>query len=419
VIFSLDVRRAREGDCLLLHFGTGAEPGLAIIDGGPAQVYAHHLKPRLEAITAARGLPTGHPLPIDFVMISHIDDDHITGILDLTRELVMAKDAHRAPLVKIRSVWHNTFDDILGNGAQELATAVNVHFGAASLGGDSGTDGLNEVSAKVLASVAQGIRLRDDARKLALRVNREFGGQPVMAAAESAPVDMGHGLMLTVVGPMKAQLVRLQKQHDQFLREQQEKPAAALAEFADNSIPNLSSIVVLAEADGKRILLTGDARGDRIIEGLELVGLLPPGGTLEVDVLKMPHHGSARNMETSFLRRVRARHYVFSGNGEHGNPERETLEMLRQARPDGPYDIHLTYPVEEIDEARRKDWGTEQNKERARRAKNPAAHVRPDWSPAANSLGAFFAAHPDTARRVRVVDADAPHVVDLLEPLDR
>ena len=29
MIFSLDVRRARKGDCLLLHFGTKAKPGLA------------------------------------------------------------------------------------------------------------------------------------------------------------------------------------------------------------------------------------------------------------------------------------------------------------------------------------------------------------------------------------------------------
>ena len=35
VIFSLDVRRARKGDCLLLHFGTSDEPGLVMIDGGP------------------------------------------------------------------------------------------------------------------------------------------------------------------------------------------------------------------------------------------------------------------------------------------------------------------------------------------------------------------------------------------------
>ena len=62
----------------------------------------------------------------------------------------------------------------------------------------------------------------------------------------------------------------------------------------------------IAEAGGKRILLTGDARGDKIIQGLELVGALEPNGTMHVDVLKMPHHGSDRNMETSFLRRITA-----------------------------------------------------------------------------------------------------------------
>ena len=35
MIFSLDVRRARKGDCLLLHFGSKDEPGLVMIDGGP------------------------------------------------------------------------------------------------------------------------------------------------------------------------------------------------------------------------------------------------------------------------------------------------------------------------------------------------------------------------------------------------
>jgi hypothetical protein len=99
---------------------------------------------------------------------------------------------------------------------------------------------------------------------------------------------------------------------------------------------------------------------------------------MEVDILKMPHHGSARNMEASFLQRVRGKHYVFSGNGENGNPERGTLEMLRQARPGGPYEIHLTYPVEDIDEARRKDWATEQGKERGRRMKNSGTRIRPD-----------------------------------------
>jgi hypothetical protein len=33
MFFSLDVLRARKGDCLLLHFGTKQEPGLVMIVG--------------------------------------------------------------------------------------------------------------------------------------------------------------------------------------------------------------------------------------------------------------------------------------------------------------------------------------------------------------------------------------------------
>jgi hypothetical protein len=58
---------------------------------------------------------------------------------------------------------------------------------------------------------------------------------------------------------------------------------------------------------------------------------------------------------------------VFSGDGEHGNPERETMEMLFKARGDADYTIHLTYPIDEIDKARQADWKKEQNKERKRK----------------------------------------------------
>ena len=41
--FSLDVLRARKGDCLMLHFGTNDDPHLILIDGGPSNVYKPHL----------------------------------------------------------------------------------------------------------------------------------------------------------------------------------------------------------------------------------------------------------------------------------------------------------------------------------------------------------------------------------------
>jgi hypothetical protein len=132
----------------------------------------------------------------------------------------------------------------------------------------------------------------------------------------------------------------------------------------------------------------------------------------------VPHHGSANNMEAIFFERVTADHYVFSGDGEHGNPERETLEMLLEARgEDADFTIHLTYPIPDIDVERKKDWEKEQGKEKKRKKKNPAAKVRKDWSPAANGLVAFFKAHPKLAKKVRIVDAAKPHLIDLLDPV--
>ena len=52
--FSLDVLRARKGDCLMLHLRNGGGAGLILIDGGPANVYRPHLGaadyPRSEAL---------------------------------------------------------------------------------------------------------------------------------------------------------------------------------------------------------------------------------------------------------------------------------------------------------------------------------------------------------------------------------
>lgn len=418
MILSLDVRRARKGDCLILHYGTQSDPGLMLIDGGPSQVYTPELKPRLAQIRAARGLGASDPLAVDALMVSHIDDDHINGMLEMTAELVEAQDAHKPLPLKVRGFWFNTFDKIIGNDPAGLLAAVKAQFGPASLAGEPQTDGLNPDAAKILASVDQGLRLAEDARKLKFPMNPPFAGALTMAAKGAKALPADRGLTITVAGPMKLELAALQKNYDTFLKQQIRKTKAVVASFTDDSVPNLSSIVAIASAGGKRVLLTGDARGDKILEGLELVGALDPTGTMHVDVLKMPHHGSDRNMGPSFLERITADHYVFSGNGEHGNPERATLEMLRQARGDAAtYSIHLTYPVADIDVQREKAWKTEQTKEKARNRTNPSVDVRADWSPASNGLVAFFAAHAAFASKVRIVEPGKAHVIDLLDPL--
>jgi hypothetical protein len=431
MIFSLDIRRARKGDCLLLHAGSQVRPVLVLIDGGPKAVYGPHLRPRLKDIRAARGLPTHMPLPVDLLMVSHVDDDHIQGILDLMRDL---RDASGTPLVQLRRIWHNSFEDIIDNDPHDLTSSIQAQFGAAALDGQLPEDATvdrddldEEVvrsTLKVLASIPQGQRLRRDAEALSVQTNPEFDNHFVLANPREVAITQD--LTFVVAGPMAPELASLKKAHTAWLEELKKKgmtPDEALAAYVDTSVPNLSSIVAVARAGGKTILLTGDARGDRILQGLEQVDLLAAGQTLHVDILKVPHHGSANNLETDFFRRVTADHYVFSGNGKHGNPEREAMEMLFDARGAASFTVHLTYPIDEVDRERQKEWEKQQDSERARNAKRLAAGkpplaVRADWSPSRHSLARFFEQHPlASGQAIHVVPATGAHVIDLLDPL--
>ncbi len=426
MLFSLEVLRARKGDCLLLHFGPANAPRLAVIDGGPRGVYRPHLKPRLESIRDVRGLD-GTPLPIDLLVVSHVDDDHIQGILDLTKELRTALDDNDHGLARIDRLWHNSFENLIDHAPKELTAAMEKRFGEASTGGAPPADmtvqsdvdeEIVRSSLKVLASIKQGAQLRVDADVLQVVPNEDFDGELIVAVAGSAPFDLDGHLEFTFVGPMLPEVEALRGKHRAWLKELKKagkKPEDVLSAYVDPSVPNLSSIVALVRSGKKSILLTGDARGDKILEGLELVGLMKPKGKLKVDVLKVPHHGSSNNLEKGFFDRIVAKHYVFSGDGEHGNPERESLEMLLAARGDSGYQVHLTYPVAEIDAERKKDWEKEQAKEKKKKQTKPTQVVRPNWSAKDHGLGGLFQANPAFAKMVRVVGADEPHIIDLLK----
>jgi hypothetical protein len=391
-----------------------------MIDGGPVGVYRQHLEPRLVEIKAARGLDKRQPLPVDLLMVSHVDDDHIRGILDLTSEMRAVPDG-QPRLVRVARMWHNSFDEIIGKDPKELTAAVTAQFGAAALAGELPEDATldsdedEEVivdSLKVLANIEQGHRLRGDAQALGFQLPKKL----ILAGKDEIKLE---GLGFVVAGPMQPELKKLQKDHDKWLagrKAKAESDESALAAYVDESVPNLSSIVVLARSNGKSVLLTGDARGDKILAGLEMVGLLKPGGSLHVDVLKVPHHGSARNLETAFFRRVTADHYVFSGNGEHGNPDREALEMLCTARADKPFTIHLTYPLDEVDVARAAEWKKAQASEKKK--KKPKSPPRENWSAQKHGLMAFFGKKKlAKGQKLVIVDAKKPHVIDLLDPL--
>jgi competence protein ComEC len=94
----------------------------------------------------------------------------------------------------------------------------------------------------------------------------------------------------------------------------------------DGSTANAASVVLLVQVAGLRLLLTGDVEP----EGQAVLARLLPG--LHVDVLKMPHHGSAHQDEPWLLSLDPAVVLVSVGaDNDYGHPADSALRPLAQA----------------------------------------------------------------------------------------
>ena len=349
-MFKFEALQAKHGDSLVIQYGDEGSPQILVVDGGPGGGYRRYLKKRLLELKSAFS-PTS-PLSLPLVMVSHMDDDHVNGILDLFEELQESHSENEEGNFEVEQVWFNSFDDIVGNDQIPEVSALSASATVADL-----TDAVPELRGgdghinAVIASTGQGRRLRDDVSLLGVSRNEPFNADDdmklVRGGSENSEVTLDGGLKITVLHPQEKRLCDMQAKWDRDLREAEADGdnSVIFASFGDRDTSpfNLASIVCMLEYEGKKILLTGDARDDDILKGLSQAGFLDGNGEILVDVLKVPHHGSDRNVSTEFFTKVKAKNYVISGNGRHHNPDRATLVMLSMAtRGTEDFTIHFT-----------------------------------------------------------------------------
>lgn len=313
-MFALTVVQAFFGDSLLLEYGDAGSPRYILVDGGPAQTYERHLSGVLTRLKQ-----DGHDL--ELAVLSHVDTDHVTGLLDYVADL----RARNAALPTFRALWHNSFASTLDpNGA--LAPRLQAAVATAGVR-------VMSASAPAINGIAEGHQLRTQTLAIPAPVNPGFAGGLITAEAAGAPWT-SQNLELIVVGPTQANLDELRKQWEKWLDDHDLAVSSGdpyVMANSDRSVPNLSSIQLYAKADGRTVLLTGDGRSDHLLQGLGLAGLLGGGGTLHVDLLKLPHHGSDRNVTKTFFRKVTADIYVASADGTNDNPDLATLIWIVEA----------------------------------------------------------------------------------------
>ena len=73
-------------------------------------------------------------------VISHVDDDHIRGILDLTKEEIEALDDQEPLMLNVLDFWHNSFNEIIDHAADEFIATFTKQFGQAAVNGGGMAD---------------------------------------------------------------------------------------------------------------------------------------------------------------------------------------------------------------------------------------------------------------------------------------
>ena len=371
----IEVFQSDKGDCLLI----GGRDGTRMLaDAGMSSSYSEHVAPALGRIAKKGG-------ELDLVYVSHIDRDHIGGVLQLMEDHVAWRvrdfqhdsgnedfpDPPRPRPPKVKRLWHNAFHDVIRDNAGPIEETLAA-TAALLEAGEGDERPVAERQRELATSVGDGIELSKRAREeqLGIPVNGEFGGKLAMVRAEPQTVALG-SLELTLLGPFKEDLDALRDDWNDWLRKNADEVKRIRAEMGADTdrlvagdvdgfrdamalrarelgnrgrvtVPNLASIMLLVEEKGRTLLLTGDGHRDEILKGLEKAGRLE-GDALHVDVLKVQHHGSEHNIDADFCRRVTADHYVFCANGEHENPDLAVVDAVVRSRKDSERPFKLWF----------------------------------------------------------------------------
>lgn len=360
----LKVFQSNTGDCLLL----SSQANHILVDGGYQSTFQKNTLPTLAEI-AEKGEK------LDLVCVSHIDSDHISGILELMDDVLawrvfefqqsQGNDKFKEPKFpkppEIAEIWHNGFETQVGEISSGFESTVSMQIQASVLGGNNL---LAQAGQNLINGEKQAIELVHlvDPGLLNIPLNIPAKGDPLVVLAEDPSTYKIGNMTLYLLGPFQEDLEQLHKEWDVWLKANQKKlgslkamadenarrlglgQEAALAQTmqilatelgnrTEVTTPNLASITFLAEEDDQLVLMTGDAHANEVLKGLRAHNFLPVGGgVLHVDVLKIQHHGATANIHMDFCKAITADHYVFCGNGGHDNPELEVVELIVNSR---------------------------------------------------------------------------------------
>jgi len=301
-IFTIDMLPAREGDCLWITYGDETGKRHVLIDAG-RQATGKVVRDRLAALPADERR-------LELVVVTHVDRDHIEGMLDLAEADFYG--------VEVGDIWFNGYVHLLA--AFDPMGAVQ-----------------GERLTEALSRPGRPWNEAFERRRVAIEPGRPIALPPLAG-----------GLRLTLLSPTPEKLEDMRPEWEkevriagmkQGLAAEDAVPAgfqrmggidvdklAAQAFVDDDAEANGTSIALLAEFAGRRVLLGADSHCDVLTQS---VRALAGGGKLKLDAFKIPHHGSAHNVSRELLDLIECRRFLLSTNGSYfHHPEAGAMSRI-------------------------------------------------------------------------------------------
>jgi hypothetical protein len=116
----------------------------------------------------------------------------------------------------------------------------------------------------------------------------------------------------------------------------------------DSGIANKTSVVIIAETPGRRVLLTGDVTPDRLLVILQKLCAKENKDRIKFDYVKLPHHGSYRSLTKSIIEKLDCHNFIISTNSsKYFLPNKRTLIKILLWLKRQDEDINFLFNYEE------------------------------------------------------------------------
>lgn len=330
--FVFSVLQAAHGDSILIQGYFDGKARNILIDGGPAKAYQYGVFPGClkKALQKIKGLNQR----IDLLILTHVDDDHIDGLLAGFKEKGLLAEL-------TDKVWFNS-GKLIFEHFNKIPDARNLLY----IGGGNGSVGEEKPS-----SVTQGVDFES------LIHGKGIWHQQIILAGQ---VMTEFGIKFTILSPTEDKLKKLltvwkrespesltgkgkgdyYKKFDTLLVDDQFKE--------DTSKPNGSSIAFIFEYNHKCLLMLGDAHNSVVVESLNKLGYSAEN-PIDIDYVKLSHHGSKNNTSEELLGMINCNNFLFSSNTEiHKLPNKTTIARLAKLKPKAKLIFNYPSTIEDI-----------------------------------------------------------------------